>query len=268
MIALPNGLVLVTCGCSTGGLHLAAAELYNYRTHEFTSTGSMTAPRYAQTATLLLDGQVLVAGGSNSNGPVLSSAELYNPRTGTWISTGNMHTDRWTFIATLSYRGKVLVVGGLPICVPGDCNTASTVELYGPTTGTWTYTANLPTGLYQQAASRLLNGQVLLSGGSSNACPNSCMPTTNAELYNPNTGQWTYTAPIHTARENHTSTLLRTGQNLVAGGAGTEGTALASAERFDPATGARSTTSNMTANPAFHSATLLPSGVDLAAGRL
>ena len=56
------------------------------------STGSMTAARAWQTATLLSDGRVLVAGGSvgpgAGSGMLLASAELYNPKTGTFGPTG------------------------------------------------------------------------------------------------------------------------------------------------------------------------------------
>lgn len=314
MTLLPNGLVLVAGGCSTNGIHIATAELYNHSTHTFVPTGSMTTPRCAQTATLLPDGQVLVAGGSTSNGPVLSSAELYNPNTGTWTPTGSMSTPRssqiaallpngevlvvggttdavnglssaelynpqtgtWTptgsmqtgrfyFTGTLLRGGKVLVAGGLSTCASG-CSATNTAEVYDPSTGTWASTGNLPTPLFQQAASRLLNGQVLVSGGSSIACPYACAPTANAELYNPSTGRWTLTIPMHAARESHTSTLLLNGQVLVAGGAGADGNALASAEVYDPVTGTWTQTGSMPTNRAFQSATLLPFGAVLVAG--
>lgn len=262
---LPDGQVLVAGGSTSNGPVLASAELYNPNTGTWTPTGSMTTPRSSHIAMLLPNGEVLVAGGTTDAINGLASAELYNPQTGMWTPTGSMQTGRFYFTGTMLRGGKVLVAGGLSTCAPG-CSATNTAEIYDPSTGTWASTGNLPTPLFQQAASRLISGQVLLSGGSSIACPYACAPTANAELYNPSTGQWTSTAPMQAARESHTSTLLLNGQVLVAGGAGADGSALASAEVYDPATGAWTQTGSMSVSRAFQSATLLPFGVVLVVG--
>ena len=44
----------------------------------FQTTGSMIAPRWGHTATLLPNGKVLIAGGENAS-PVIASTELYTP---------------------------------------------------------------------------------------------------------------------------------------------------------------------------------------------
>jgi N-acetylneuraminic acid mutarotase len=72
----------------------------------WTLTGSMTAKRPSDTATVLQTGQVLVVGGG------IASAELYNPTSGTWTLTGSMSTDRQHQTATLLPNGEVLVAGG------------------------------------------------------------------------------------------------------------------------------------------------------------
>ncbi|HYK27590.1 MAG TPA: kelch repeat-containing protein, partial [Streptosporangiaceae bacterium] len=77
---LPNGLVLVTGGC-TGGCFsnqpgLSSAEVYN--DGFWVQVASMTQPRVFQTATLLPGGTVLVAGGGkNSDSPPTATAEFY-----------------------------------------------------------------------------------------------------------------------------------------------------------------------------------------------
>ena len=83
---LPTGYVLVAGGLVgpiSNPQTTPTAMLYHPATNTWTSTGPMTTPREAQTATLLPGGQVLIAGGTNFQHPhapiFLASAELYTP---------------------------------------------------------------------------------------------------------------------------------------------------------------------------------------------
>ena len=64
----------------------------------------------------------------------------------------------------------------------------------------------------------LRNGRVLVTGGI-----NSDGIIPSAEVYNPNSGTWTTTGSLNTARYAHTATLLRNGMVLVAGGLDSHG---------------------------------------------
>ena len=79
------------------------------------------------------------------------------------------------------------------------------------------------------------------------------------------TGTWSSTNPMGTARHEHTATLLPSGKVLVAGGYSSSGF-LASAELYDPATNTWSSTGSMGTARNRHTATLLPSGKVLVAG--
>jgi uncharacterized membrane protein len=126
----------------------------------------MSTARFSAGATLLQNGQVLVAGGLNETLSGIATAELYDPSKGTWNTTGNMNRSRAT-PATLLPNGQVLMAGG----------NGNTAELYNPSTAKWTLTATMYFG---HTLTRLLNGQVLASGGGSlNGY------TTSAELYTP-----------------------------------------------------------------------------------
>lgn len=79
-------------------------------------------------------------------------------------------------------------------------------------------------------------------------------------------GPWTLTGSMHSIRAGHTATLLPNGQVLVAGGAGTGGSSLASAALYTPATGKWTTTGSMNTSRLNQTAPLLNNGQVLVAG--
>ncbi len=79
-------------------------------------------------------------------------------------------------------------------------------------------------------------------------------------------GTWSPTGSMSAARTEHTATLLKNGNVLVAGGQGTNGFPLASAELYDPSTGTWSPTGSMSNTRQLHTVTLLKDGNVLVAG--
>ena len=109
-------------------------------------------------------------------------------------------------------------------------------------------------------ATLLPNGQVVVAGGY-----NGTAYLNSAEIYEPGTGNWSFTGPLTTGRSQQTATLLPNGKVLVVGGY--NGTAcLNSAELYDPATGKWTPTGSLAAARSNHTATLLPNGKVLVAG--
>ncbi len=143
---LANGKVLFTGGTGDSG-QSSRAYLYDPATETFAATGSMTAARLQQSATLLSDGTVLISGGAvlpgNGTSPALASAELYDPVAGTFSATGSMLTARSGHSAQLLPDGTTLITGGSGSWppVPGD-NPGALAELYHPAV------AFLPPSLY------------------------------------------------------------------------------------------------------------------------
>jgi hypothetical protein len=159
---LPNGMVLVAGG---GFGSLASAELYDPASGTWTATGSLNTARDLHTAALLPNGMVLVAGGFHSPGPS-ASAELYDPASGTWTATGSLNTARVSHTATSLPNGMVLVAGGYDNSNPRRFIYLASAELYDPASGAWTATGSLNTARYAHTATLLLNGMVLVAGGS------------------------------------------------------------------------------------------------------
>lgn len=80
-------------------------------------------------------------------------------------------------------------------------------------------------------------------------------------------GDWRSSATLAQARQWHTSTVLKDGRVLVAGGTGASAQALATAELYDPSTGTWTSLPSMnTARFSGHRATLLSSGKVLVTG--
>jgi hypothetical protein len=159
---LANGKVLIAGGPDN------SAELYDPVAQTFTLTGNLNAARLNPSGTLLSNGQVLIAGGlSNNNTGSFSTAELYNPATGTFTFTnGGLNAARGAHTATLLSDGTVLVAGGFN-CPPPICSNdvLGTAEVYNPATSTFTNTGSLMNFRWQDAATILNDGTVLLAGG-------------------------------------------------------------------------------------------------------
>jgi len=275
---LNDGRVLVAGGANKaydpqciGGI--VSAELYDAYASASALTGSLTAPRYAHTATLLPNGMVLVAGGfgdtSDCQGvgvQAQNTAELFNPDKGSFSMTGNMSFPRGGHTATLLMDGKVLVAGG------GDQGVAGTgsasAELYDPGAGTFSQTGSMAVARFRHTATLLPDGRVLIVGG---VPADSAIPTSTAEIYDPATGSFTLTGAMNTAREEHTATLIAGGKVLIVGGEGpvmgSSGLQLtATAEVYDPSTMSFAPTGSMAEARNSHTATLLMDGTVLVAG--
>lgn len=276
---------------------------FTYGSGAWTATGSVSqcpasdgcSERYLHTATLLdgpechgvtppeYCGKVLATGGTRTNffEPPLAGSQLYDPDQGTWSGSGSLGVARFGHTATLLLDGRVLVVGGQDKAASG----MTSVELYDPSDGTWrscqaaTATARCPAPLafprVGHTATVLQDGRVLVVGGADSEF-NRKTPSTSAELYDPETGRWTVARPLEIGRENHTATLLSTGEVLVAGGfiaavspdrvRPTEPlqtprvfnpVVTASAEVYDPVSGTWAKTGDMAVGRFDHTATVL-----------
>jgi hypothetical protein len=229
---LPTGAVLIAGGLNEAiGADSTASYLFTEGSDTLpATTNPMNTPRDSHAATLLGTGQVLVTGGYNS-GVILNSFELYDPASQTWTQpTAHMVSARYRHAATLLQDGTVLVTGGQS--TNGSLSALSSAEIYTPgtgtTPGTWTATGSMNFNRVFHAATLLPDGTVLITGGINNAG----VSLQSAEIYYP----VSYTGPNHatlagtfqllsapmvSARNQHTATLLPDGNVLIAGGAAT-----------------------------------------------
>jgi hypothetical protein len=269
---LQDGKVLVVGGAGvalnldptssgeSSGAPLATAEIYDPGSGTFSPTGSLSAGRAFQTATLLQDGKVLIVGGTDATNKSLATAELYDPQTGAFTATGSMTDGRSFHTATLLQDGKVLVAGGLSSTSgsgsSGPDPASQSAEIYDPGTGTFTkLAAPLLAPRSMSTATLLQDGKVLIAGGLDTAGSGGAM-LTSAELYDPATQTFTKTGDMGHGHAFHAAALLQDGKVIIAGFAGSltdmlggglgGGTAtpppnssdtLGGAEIYDPGTG-------------------------------
>lgn len=194
--------------------------------------GDLIQPRFAHTATLLLNDKVLIYGGYTSDERQsligLRSSEVFDPVTRTWGLPTSAFYARAGHQATLLSNGRVLVTGG--------AYQVRAEEIYNPATNSWYSTTPMLTQRSSHTATRLHSGKVLVVGGYN---PGSTEPwgwLSSAEIYDPDTHTWTSTGSLSTGRFSHVANLLPDGRVLVVGGFVTTGESN-SAELFDPATG-------------------------------
>lgn len=238
-IRLNNGRVLVSGGGNRCGTVFRSAALFDPTTSTWIRTGNMTAAREFHSSIVLPDGRVLVAGGVGQNSLFLSiaSAEIYDPTTGQWTAVPNMATPRSTscngymepFLATLP-NGKVMAAAGYRTIAPVGCLNGHTrslsarAEVFDVASLTWSPAAALCTPRAVTTLTPLLDGRVLVAGGTDGT-----RDLDTAELFNPATGTWDRAASMSVLRSTHSATRLLDGRVLLISGN--------TAEIFSPASG-------------------------------
>ena len=210
-------------------------------TGTWSSTTGMGTARSGHTATTITggaqNGNVLVAGGHAwvdhryhhcCRSDSLNTVERYDGAT--WTPVAPMNEDRSHHTATALPDGRVGVAGGF-----GDGlgegtnvpNARSSVEVWNGTT--WTR-HQCAAARFNHTATLLSDGNILLVGGEDQfAIP---LHGDNVEVFNPNLGTCTPTAPLEPARAYHTATRLLDGRVLVAGGVNEIGPATENSQIF------------------------------------
>jgi len=152
-----------------------------------------------------------------------------------------------------------------PTSVPSAApsSTPTPVLTYAPP-GKFVPTGSMTTGRDSATATLLLDGRVLVAGGSGYDV------THSAELYDPKTGTFSGTGSMQAGREVATAALLKDGRVLIVGGwewtSATDRVESASADLYDPKTGTFTRTGSLPAARHFQTETLLKDGRVLIAG--
>jgi hypothetical protein len=193
--------------------------------------------------------QALVALGTYSNSTVANVSSA-----ATWSSA-------YTAIASVSSQGVAtgVATGDAEIEVSfGGFTAAANLSI---TPSRFIYTGSLNVARRDHLAVRLLDGRVLVIGGTDPWSP------MGSEIYDPATGSFTKAGNMLKPREAYTATLLPNGKVLVTGGwSRIDLSYIITAELFDPATNTFAPTGNLTIGRGYHTATALADGRVLIVG--
>jgi hypothetical protein len=178
---------------------------------------------------------------------------------GSWTPTNDPGELRELAAAAKLPDGRVLIAGG-----EGYQGVLTLAELFDPTTNTYTTVAPLHRPRDQATATTLLNGKVLVVGGTAQNVQ--AVPLASAELYDPATNTWTYTGPMAQARFGQQAALLQDGRVLIMGGTPDAQNQLQECEIFDPKTNRFTVTGSMAVGRRYSNAVTLLTGNVLEAG--
>lgn len=122
-------------------------------------------------------------------GSIVGTNEEYNPSTNTWTTKSLMPTPRSNFaIATVG--GKIYCFGGITAIDDKGRQITNAVEVYNPTTDTWTIKSDMPTQRWDVQAN-VINGKIYLMGGykPENTSYSEALTDLN-EVYDPKNDSW------------------------------------------------------------------------------
>jgi len=278
---LADGRVLITGGVAVNRQLsdnpesvLTSAELYDPLKGTFQKTGSMHAPRFFHTATLLADGRVLVAGGTGAaggSGDALASTELYDPATGMFTDSAFMNSARAQHTATLLPSGKVLIIGGwnghradAPDDPPWDPLSA---EIFNPVTGNFLGAGNMSTTRSGHCTTLARPGKAIVLGGIpaiQNLHTQPLSPS-YAEIFDSDLLSFVPLPNVEFQPSAFSCTLLANGLLLIAGGEIGE-SVISYAVLLDPATGTFTASGSLITPRKGHTANLLNDGRVLVTG--
>jgi N-acetylneuraminic acid mutarotase len=160
-----NGIIYAIGGWSEGTF-FSVVEAYDPAADKWIRKANMPTPR--EPCTVTVDGKIYAIGGlvAQQGTPVtVSTVEVYDPTTDRWTRKADMPTARERHTACV-LDGRIYVSGGVPThsSVDPAVVALTTVEVYDPTTDTWTQASDMPWPKYGHSAS-VIDGKMYIIGG-------------------------------------------------------------------------------------------------------
>ena len=213
-----------------------------FSTAQWTRKANMPTPR-SYFSTSVVNGKIFAIGGEvqmkkgEFGERALSKVEMYDPETDTWEQRTAMPTPRSAAAASV-VDGKIYAIGGEQTekikRYTGYVNKIEvlpTVEMYDPSTDTWTQKADMPTPRSYLSTS-VMDGKIYAIGGTS--ITNEQYRLETVEIYDPATDTWAKVRDMNHARSCAAIGVVN-GEIYAMGGRGLSPTLyLSSVEVFNP----------------------------------
>jgi N-acetylneuraminic acid mutarotase len=175
------------------------------------------------------NGLVYATGGYNNlaNPRELNVNEMYNPIANQWTEEAPMPTARVALGVVASTDARIFAIGGEAETSPYPVY--STVEVYQPTTNSWTTAASLPEPRAEFGSALGADGNIYIFGGHSTAH----VADDLVYQYNPTTSVWSTRASLPTPRALNQAVTGSDGKTYVVGGV-SGSSPLNTVEAYDP----------------------------------
>jgi hypothetical protein len=215
---MPNGDVVAVAGTDNNAVDVAVPELYSNGTWSRLERATQVLPWYPRNFVDPRTGYIYSAGQSRQT-RWLDPYYVYpvNGTRGRWILGPQRGPEKRDYGTAVAYRpGKIMYAGG------GDPPTKA-VELIdlNQASPQWSYGTPMAFARRHLNATSLPDGKVLVTNGTSGSgFSNLNSATHEAELWDPDTGQWTLLAEEAVTRVYHSTTLLLPDARILSSGSG------------------------------------------------
>ena len=228
---LPDGEVVTVAGGDQDGIEATIPEVWNGSLWR-ALPGADRAFGYYPRLFVAPNGLVFLAG------QLRDSFYLDPAGSGSWTLVATTDYGQREYGSAAMYRpGKVLIVGGSEPASGPPTNTAEVIDL-GQAVPAWQYTESMAQSRRQLNATLLPDGRVLATGGTaSSGFTDPAGGVHAAEVWDPDSGNWTTWASNRVTRVYHSATLLLPDARILHAGCGDNGGSLPrelNAEIFSP----------------------------------
>jgi len=157
--------IYVFGGTDGASIDYATTYIYHPSSDTWTAGAPMPVGVAGARAVTLPDGRIVVLGGGTGcffgHPPcgVTNAVNAYDPRANTWIALAPMSSPRDNF-AAIVLSGQIYAIGGWD----GSQNLSS-VEVYSPTTNSWSVAPSLPRAEQAMGAAAGPDGRIYVAGG-------------------------------------------------------------------------------------------------------
>jgi N-acetylneuraminic acid mutarotase len=194
----------------------------------------MPTARYGLGVAASTNGKIYAVGGWQDGGNVLPANEAYDPAANSWSTKASMPTARRYLGVTATSDGRIWAIGGEDAAFGDYGNAYATVEVYDPSTDSWTTKASMPTARRWVDVATATNGLIYAMGGQVGVA-SSTINLVTVEAYNPSTDTWTTKANLPDAMYGFGLVAAANGKLYLIGGADSTG-AVISVYEYNPAT--------------------------------